>query len=61
MQVAVTGFVHTDIGDVKRLPRPPLRPEGLVSVHEVQRLRQQQQPDQSQLQVTPTCSSVDRC
>lgn len=46
-------LLSIDFGDLKRFPHPPLRPEGLVFIHEVQGLRQQQQSDKGQFQVRP--------
>lgn len=40
-----------DPGNLQRLAHQALRSAGPVPFHEVQGLRQQQQPDQSQLQV----------
>lgn len=50
-QLMLTSFFSADIGDVKRLSHSPVWPQRFVSVYEVQRLREQQQSDQSQLQV----------
>lgn len=44
-------FSSADLGDVKRLSHSPVWPQRFVSVYEVQRLCEQQQSDQSQLQV----------
>lgn len=50
-QLMLSSFSSADLGDVKRLSHSPVWPQRFVSVYEVQRLREQQQPDQSQLQV----------
>ena len=49
--ISLTRSLIVDPGDVQRLAHPPVRPAGPLAVHEVQRIRQQQQPNQGQLQV----------
>lgn len=49
--LVLISFSSADLGDVKRLPYSPVWPQRFVTVYEVQRLREQQQSDQSQLQV----------
>lgn len=48
----------TDFSDFKWLPHPPVWPEGLVFIHEIQRLCKQQQSDQGQLQVRSAESGI---